>query len=235
MRMVEAEISLLTDPEMPLFIESSIRGGHGYDLTKTRLGKQSVPPSRTLRSLKENIPTLSTQTPTICTASALSRPLPISNFTFLSGEEEIEQLDSSSIPQDGDTGYSLEVDLDYRKYLHREHNSLPLATENIVITRDMRSDTTLEMGKKFNSKFLPQRKLCSNLMDKKKYVLHYTNHQFYINHRMVFRKIHRVSSFHAVSLDKTIYPVQYQETEEFDLYVFQGSVQAFFKLGKYFF
>ena len=86
---------------------------------------------------------------------ALSRPSPISDFKFLS-EEEIEQLDILSIPQDGDTGYFLEVDLDYPKNLHREHNSLPLAPENIVITRDMLSDVTIEMGEKFDSKFLPQ-------------------------------------------------------------------------------
>ena len=70
-------------------------------------------------------------------------------------KEEIEQLEISSVPQDGKTGYFLEVDLDYPKYLHREHNSLPLAPENIVITRDMLFDTTIEMGEKFNSKFLP--------------------------------------------------------------------------------
>ena len=41
--------------------------------------------------------------------------------------------------------------------------------------------------------------------------------------------------FHTVPLDRIIYPVQYGETKKFDRYVFQGSVQAFFKLGKYFF
>ena len=40
--------------------------------------------------------------------------------------------------------------------------------------------------------------------------------------------------FHAVSMDRAIYPVQYRETEECDGYVLQGSVQASFKLGKYF-
>ena len=125
---------------------------------------------------------------------ALSRPPPISDFKFLS-EEEIEQLEILSIPQDVDTGYFSEEDLDYPEYLHREHNSLPLAPENIVITRDMLFDVTIEMGEKFDSKFLPQRKLCPNLMDIKKYVLYYTNLQFYIKHGMILRKIHRVLAF----------------------------------------
>ena len=72
---------------------------------------------------------------------------------------------------------------------------MPLAPENIVITRDMLSEVMIEMGEKFDSKFLPQRKLCPNLMDKKKYVLHFVNLQFYVNYGMVLHKIHRVLSF----------------------------------------
>ena len=193
MRMVKAEISLLTDPEMHLFIESSIRGGVATISQRHAVANNPYLPAEHYDPSKEHSYVIYTDANNMY-GLALSRPLPISNFKFLS-EDEIEQLDILSIPQDGDTGYFLEVDLNYPKCPHREHNSLPLAPENIDITRDMLSDTTIEMGEKFNSKFLPQRKLCPNLMDKKKYVLHYTNLQFYINHGMVLRKIHRVLSF----------------------------------------
>ena len=121
-------------------------------------------------------------------------PLPISDFKFLS-EEEIEQLDISSVPRDGDTGSFLEVSLEYPEYLHDLHNFMPLAPENLLITRDMLSDVTIEMGMKFDSKFPPTKKLCPNLYDKTKYVLHFVNLQFYMKHGMVLRKIHRVLSF----------------------------------------
>ena len=47
---------------------------------------------------------------------ALSMPLPISDFKFLS------QLDIMNVLRDDDTGFFLEVDLDYPEYLHQEHN-----------------------------------------------------------------------------------------------------------------
>ena len=125
---------------------------------------------------------------------ALSMPLPISDFKFLS-EEEIDQLDISSVPRDGDTGYFLEVSLEYPEYLHDLHNDMPLAPEFLLITRDMLSDVTIEMGMKFDSKFPPTKKLCPNLYDKTKYVLHFVNLQFYMKHGMVLRKIHRVLLF----------------------------------------
>ena len=193
MRMVKSEVHLLTDPEMHLFIESSIRGGVATISQRHAVSNNPYLHAEHYDLSKEHSYIIYTDANNLY-GLALSRSLPISDFKFLS-EEEIGQLDILSVPQDGDTGYFFEVDLDYPKDLHRKHNSLPLAPENIVITRDMLSDVTIEMGEKFNSKFLPQRKLCPNLMDKKKYVLHYTNLQFYIKHGMVLRKIHRVLSF----------------------------------------
>ena len=189
----KANVELLTDPEMHLFIESSIRGGVASISARHALANNPYLPPEHYDPSKEHSYVIYTDANNLY-GLALSMPLPISDFKFLS-EEEIEQLDIMNVPRDGDTGFFLEVDLSYPKCLHREHNAMPLAPENIVITRDMLSDVTIEMGKKFNSKFLPQKKLCPNLMDKKKYVLYFVNLQFYINHGMVLRKIHRVLSF----------------------------------------
>ena len=41
----------------------------------------------------------------------------------------------------------------------------------------------------------PSEKLIPNLLDKTKYVAHYRNLQFYINHGLVLTKIHRVITF----------------------------------------
>ena len=189
----KAEVELLTDPEMHLFIESSIRGGVATISARHALANNPYLPAEHYDPSKEHSYVIYADANNLYGLS-LSMPLPISDFKFLS-EEEIEQLDIMNVPRDGDTGFFSEVDLDYPQYLHSEHNSMPLCPENIVITKDMLSEVTIEMGEKFNSKFLPQKKLCPNLMDKTKYVLHFVNLQFYINHGMVLRKIHRVLSF----------------------------------------
>ena len=193
MRMVKAKVHLLTDPEMHLFIESSIRGGIATISARHAVSNNPYLPPEHYDPKKEHSYVIYADANNLYGLS-LSLPLPISNFKFLS-EEEIEQLDIMNVPRDGDTGFFLEVDLHYPQYLHSEHNSMPLCPENIVITKDMLSEVTIEMGEKFDSKFLPQKKLCPNLMDKTKYVLHFVNLQFYINHGMVLRKIHRVLSF----------------------------------------
>lgn len=66
-------------------------------------------------------------------------PLPISNFEWLS-EEEIEQLNWLTMLDEQETGYILEVDLNYPANLHKDHNSFPLAPERLTITPDLLSD-----------------------------------------------------------------------------------------------
>ena len=103
MRMVKAEISLLTDSEMHLFIESLIRGGVATISQRHAVSNNPYLPAEHYDPSKEHSYIIYTDANNLY-GLALSRPLPISNFKFLS-EEEIEQLDISSIPQDGDTGY----------------------------------------------------------------------------------------------------------------------------------
>ena len=186
-------MQLLTDPDMHLFIESLIRGGVAVISERHASANNPYLPPEHYDTKKETSYILYTDANNLC-GLALSMPLPISDFKFLS-EEEIDQLDISSVPRDGDTGYFLEVSLEYPKYLHDLHNSMPLSPESLLITRDMLSEVTFELGMKFDSKFPPTKKLCPNLYDKTKYVLHFVNLQFYMKHGMVLRKIHRVLSF----------------------------------------
>ena len=188
----KANVQLLTDPDMHLF-ESSIRGGVAVISERHALANNPYLPPEHYDPKKETSYILYTNANNWY-GLALSMPLPISDFKFLS-EKEIDQLDISSVPRDGDTSFFLEVDLEYPEYLHDLHNSMPLAPESLLITRDMLSDVTIEMGMKFDSKFPPTKKLCPNLYDKTKYVLHFVNLQFYMKYGMVLRKIPRVLSF----------------------------------------
>jgi len=74
---------------------------------------------------------------------AMSKPLPVRGFKWMSAEELNNWKNSPCI---------LEVDLEYPKTLHDLHNDYPLAPENIV-----------------NSKVS---KLIPNLTNKTKYVVH---------------------------------------------------------------
>ena len=81
------------------------------------------------------------------------------------------------VPDDGDVGYFLEVDLEYPKYLHDAHPDLPFCAEH-------RSAP----GSK-------QQKLMTTLHDKEKYVMHYRALKQALKHGLILKKIHRVLKF----------------------------------------
>jgi len=129
---------------------------------------------------------------------AMLQHLPIGNFKWLA-EYEFgnlkSQLEKGSIKDDADTGYMLEVDLKYPKELHPKHTDYPLAVESLEVPREWVSPYTEELIQRKGDKYLSMKKLIPNLHDKKKYVLHYRNLQYYLSQGMVLEKIHRVISF----------------------------------------
>ena len=125
---------------------------------------------------------------------AQSKELPEKEFYWLS-EDEINQLDIMTIADDSDTGFILEVDLDYPSILHEEHNDYPMAVESINVTEDMLSPFTKDLGKDLKLKHKSNTKLVPNLHSKEKYVLHFRILKQYISHGLELKKIHRVIGF----------------------------------------
>jgi len=122
---------------------------------------------------------------------AMSQPLPVGNFRFLS-QEEISDFDVMKIPTHGDTGYIVECDLKYPSELHDLHSDYPMAPEHLTVSPDMLSDFCREIKAK---NWKPMQKLVPNLLDKINYVCHYRNLQFCVKHELVLSKIHRIISF----------------------------------------
>ena len=92
-----------------------------------------------------------------------------------------------------DLGRILEVDLEYPSRLHKSHNDYPLAPEKLLVEKEWLSDYQTELLE--NKSVLNVTKLVPNLMDKKKYVVHYKNLQLYLSLGMRLKKIHRVLEF----------------------------------------
>ena len=87
---------------------------------------------------------------------------------------------------------------DYPEHLHDLHSDYPLAPERLVVRSAMISDKQRDIYKAIHGhdeikESLP--KLIPNLYNKKQYVVHYRNLQFYVSLGMIVTKIHKVLSF----------------------------------------
>ena len=133
--MTDIELELITDPDIYLFVEEGLRGG--ISMISNRLSKANNP------YVSDFNPNNDTSYIMYLDANnlygwAMLQPLPTGDFDWMT-QEEIDRLDVKAVPDDGEDGYILEVDLEYPPDLHNIHNDYPLAPERIKVSRDMLS------------------------------------------------------------------------------------------------
>jgi len=132
---------------------------------------------------------------------SMIQKLPLNGFKWHKKQITVDDIKNYN-DETSDKGYILECDLKYPKELHDLHNDYPLMPENIVIDNDMTSDYHDEMIKNIEelndikiNKCSGIQKLVYNLNDKKKYVCHIRNLQYYLKKGVILEKIHRVIEF----------------------------------------
>lgn len=132
---------------------------------------------------------------------AMIQCLPLDGYKYEKNLSKFTTEFIKNIPDDGDIGYVLEVDLKYpeelrdKQELHDKHNSYPLAPENIKIKKEELSDYCQNVIDEQDLHFVPTQKLTPNLRDKNNYVLHYRNLKLYLSLGLVLGKVHKVMSF----------------------------------------
>ena len=176
--MTGVELELLTDRDMHLFIDRGMRGG--ISMVSKRYAKASNP------LVKGYDPSQPTNYITYLDANnlygwAMSLPLPKSGFKWkrvMPTEEQIIKMKEK--------GWILEVDMEYPEELHKEHNSYPLAQEKKIIGTEIISG--------YQKRLIADLNLLT-LEDKKNYVVHYRNLQFYLKQGMRLKKVHRAIEF----------------------------------------
>src|SRR5215469_11550703 len=127
---------------------------------------------------------------------AMSEPLPTGNFQFVKASELTNFYDIGGIDCAGETGYILEVDLDYPDHRHDDHNDYPLAPEQLIVTEDMLSSRARQLRESLCKGGMGHaRKLTPNLQSKRNYVTYGRNLQMYVKLGLRIAKVHRVMSF----------------------------------------
>jgi hypothetical protein len=186
-------IELLTDIDHYLFLKKALRGGlsmickrYSKANNKYLSNYDAKKPSKYILYLDANN----------LYGKAMSESLPQKSFQWMK-RGELDLNDIMTIPPNGPFGCVLEVDLEYPEHLHTSHSDYPLAAEKRKVNYKQLSPYSKHICDKFNLKRSTNcEKLMTTLYSKTNYVLHYRLLQFYVNHGLVVKKIHRGLKFH---------------------------------------
>jgi len=130
-------------------------------------------------------------------------------------DDEVKNFDvARMVSETADTGYILEVDLEYPEHLHDHHCSFPLApvTKNILekdlspyskmCRREIWERDQASEGANAKYKEHDAEKLTATLEERKNYLVHGLNLKFYLEQGLVLKKIHRIIAFTQVDFIK---------------------------------
>ena len=136
LKMTDIKLELMTDIDMFQFIEKGMRGGISY--IANRFGSANnkymkeyddKAPSKYIMYLDANN----------LYGWAMSQYLPTGGFKWMS-EKQINKINLAQYNEDSNKGLLIEVDLEYPKELHDNHNDYPVAAERVCVKKDMLSD-----------------------------------------------------------------------------------------------
>lgn len=189
--MTGVKLELLKDIDMYTFFEKGLRGGvsvicHRHALANNPvLGNfdNTLPESYIIYLDANNL-----------YGWGMIQHLPVSEFRWLT-RNDIDALDIGQIADDNDTGYVLEVDLEYPADLHDQHNCYPLAPERMKVPYSMMSPYCQRLHEQLQVQGADAEKLVPNLYEKQNYIVHYRNLKFYLEMGLRIRRIHRVVAF----------------------------------------
>ena len=103
----------------------------------------------------------------------MSQKLPVNNFEWIKDTLQFNEDFIQNYDQENDN--FLDFDVQYLKKLHELHTDLPFLPERMKIEK--------------------VEKLVANLHDKTEYVIHIRNLKQALNHRLVFKKVHKMIKF----------------------------------------
>ena len=106
---------------------------------------------------------------------AMSQKLPVNGFKWVKKLSQFNEDFTKKYDQNSNTGYFIEVDVEYPKNLFSLHNDLPFLLERKKIRR--------------------VEKLICSTEDKERYVIHIRALKQALNHGLKLKKVHRVIQF----------------------------------------
>lgn len=191
LRVSGVKLDYLKDLDMYNFFQETIRGG----ITQTS-NRYALANNIYLEDYKSYLPSsyIASYDINSLYAYCMTLRLPYKDFQWMTADE-LENIDISSLPKHGETGYFFEVCLEYGEHLHSFHNDLPLAPEKRMVSKDEWSPYMHRLASVLGIKPPKMPKLLLTLHNKHRYKIHYRTLQFYLKMGLTILKIHQGIKF----------------------------------------
>ena len=191
LKMTKVELEKVSEADIHLFVERSMRGGICSASKRYSKANNEFCPDYDEIKQKVYIKYLHMNN---SYKKAMSEYLPYGGFKWVKlNNKVINRILNKSINSLHD--YFLEVDLEVPEKLHNEHNDLLLAPEKITVTEEILSPIQLEIKNEYDTGVGSTNKLIPNLLQKKNYVVHYRNLQYYLSKGWILIKVHKILEF----------------------------------------
>jgi hypothetical protein len=179
------QIELITNMEIYLFVEDSIRGGLSQISKRYAKANNKYMSNYNEKEIDEYILYLDANN---LYGYAMSEHLPQGNFKWTKKEWTKEEI--LNLEDKGKKGYLFDVDLEYPKELHDHHNGYACGAENIIIDKSYLNEWQQEGYK--NTKV---DKLVTSFFDKKDYGINYRLLKLFLKLGLKIKKINRVLEY----------------------------------------
>ncbi len=179
------KLQLLTDLDMYLFVESGIRGGLSQISKRYAKANNKYMKNYNPKQMDEYILYLDANN---LYGYAMLKYLPRDNFHW-----SLEQWTDAKVlamPDDGENGALIEVDLEYPEHLHNLHNGYALACDNQTVKIENLNDWQKEGYNESNIQ-----KLLTSFEPKKNYVVNYRLLKLFINQGLKVTAYHKVLEY----------------------------------------
>jgi len=195
----EFKLELLTDINMYLMFEKSIRGGLSQISKRYAKANNQDLPNYNPNELLSWILYLDANN---LYGGAMSAHLPYQNFKW--NNNKWNATDILALDNEGKKGYLFEVDLHYPKELHKLHNNYALCSENLQIENKMLNDFQIKDRKEtdLSNATLGLKKLVCSFIDKKSYVLNYRYLKLALKLGLQLIEVHRVIEYDQLDFMK---------------------------------
>ena len=189
----KVKLELLTDSDMLYFFMEGIRGG--LSVINKRYVKINNKYMKIYDATKPSSYFITVDSNNLY-GKGMSYKLPCNGFKCCSQEEIDELYDKiTTLSDNSDIGYTLQVDLKYSSELHESHNDLPFIPEDKNITEDLLSKYQKKLMNKNLGSTSSTPKLVASINDKKKIIVDYRTLKQALKRGLILEKIHSAITY----------------------------------------